>query len=498
MVGLNKPFFITIYSLFHFALLSHSQNKFDVRLHLDSVNCVELQVCYAVQLRSSSGQSWNVAGQNYRLYYDGSLASFQSGYSLLPNTYQGFTLVQDIQNVDASATNGVLSFESSLSFLNYTMDLNDIINGGINLPANGDWLTTSQLCFTVSSSLLDSPDVCLEAVWAREGLTNEYATSFVQVSEWTTSNNTQAASGDFYDDLDTSDGAVSCLTGYCAFPDTIFALLGDTCLDANVYELLDVKRSEVLQASTNISLSLTDTCVRVLLTDPTYFGLDTASILMCDTLLGIEVCDTTIIVVTIPPPVDTCPNAPFISLISASVCEQEFVELEATQYPDMDVVYNWTKDGVSIPNSNAFKLVLDTANIADAGNYEVTIRVDRCTLTSPMQSLEVFEKPVLSVAPVPPITCVTGQEDLRLDAIVVGGLGAFQYEWIGPNEFYSVNEDPVLINLNETMDGSYTVFATNMHGCSPDPFTIEIDITEGIQEPIITSSTLLVKGKKFN
>ena len=192
------------------------QSNYDIQLVLDTVDCVNNIACYNVQLRSTNGNNWGLAGQNYRLYYDAALASWQSGTSTLGSTYQSFTLVQDVQNVNASGTNGNLAFEDSLSFLNYTMDLNDPSTGGISFPNDTTWITTSRLCFSVSDSLLNDPNVCLEAVWARNGMTNEYATSFVEVSEWVMPNQTQMATGIGYNDLDATDGEGSCFESSCA------------------------------------------------------------------------------------------------------------------------------------------------------------------------------------------------------------------------------------------------------------------------------------------
>lgn len=143
-------------------------DDYNIRMVLDSVDCTNDRFCYEVQLSSASGLPVNLAGQNYRLYYDGSKMSYFSGTSLLPiPTYTDYTLSQNIENQDASATNGALSFEANLSFLNYTMDLNDLIAGGVILPANGSWVGTSQLCFNAAFDLSQVPLTCIEAVWAR-------------------------------------------------------------------------------------------------------------------------------------------------------------------------------------------------------------------------------------------------------------------------------------------------------------------------------------------
>lgn len=207
---------ILSFGLIFLALVVAQGQDYDIRFNRSSVNCQTRTVCYDVQLRPN-GPSFNLAGQNYRIYYDGSKASWISGSSLLPSQYQGFTLVPNgnIQNVDASATNGLLSFDATLSFLNYGMDLNDTQNGGINLPT-GQWTTTSNLCFTVTQDVVDNPNVCVEAVWAREALTSQYATAYVEVSKWLSSNNTTNAVPNQYIDLNASSGDQACLNIACA------------------------------------------------------------------------------------------------------------------------------------------------------------------------------------------------------------------------------------------------------------------------------------------
>ncbi len=192
---------------------------YDIQLSLNQVDCQTNTVCYDVQLKSSNGTPWGLAGQNYRLYYDGALASYQSGTSLLNSDYQNFTLVQDAQNVNAAST-GSLPFASNLSFLNYSIDLSNTFSGGINLPSDGSWVSTSQICFNVQADLLNDPNTCFEAVWARNGLTNDYATSFVEVSEWVATDNTQKAQGAGFNDLDNSDGEAACLANSCTNAET--------------------------------------------------------------------------------------------------------------------------------------------------------------------------------------------------------------------------------------------------------------------------------------
>ncbi|MEO1412291.1 MAG: gliding motility-associated C-terminal domain-containing protein, partial [Bacteroidota bacterium] len=179
---------------------------------------------------------------------------------------------------------------------------------------------------------------------------------------------------------------------------------------------------------------------------------------------------------------------------SGPTCAGTPVELSVLPYLGTNVSYQWQRDGANV-GTNSPTLILDPATVADNGLYTLTVTVDACSSTSDPYLLEIYERPTVSVTPVGPMLCVEGTEELTLDAVVSGGTGPYTYEWSGPNNFFSVNEDPVLININSTMDGSYTVYVTDANGCAADAFTIEIDITDAIEEPIITSNAPFCEGE---
>lgn len=195
-----------------------SIQEYDIRFAYQSVDCQARQVCYHTQIRSADGQAWNLAGQNYRIFFDGSMAVYIDGSArrlLDPNQYSDILLTANIPNVDASAFPGDLPFQSTLSFLNYSVDLMNLTNGGINLPANGDWISTTELCFEVTQEVIDDGSECLGLVWARMGKTDGIATAFVEVSQWVAANSTTEAITNIFDDLDASDGVGSCISADC-------------------------------------------------------------------------------------------------------------------------------------------------------------------------------------------------------------------------------------------------------------------------------------------
>tara|TARA_Y100000385_G_scaffold291867_1_gene373365 strand:- start:6780 stop:8186 length:1407 start_codon:yes stop_codon:yes gene_type:complete len=197
-----------------FVLSSNAQNYFDIRLATQSINCETNEVCYDVQIKSGNERLWRFAGQNYRLFYNGALAEFSSVSGHLNEPYTQPEVVQNIQHLDLSAE-GNLSFDSDISWLNYYIDMNTAQAGQILSP--DVWTTTSSICFTSEVDLMENPDLCFEMVWAREELTFNYATAFVEVSEWVAVNSTNdLVDGKEYHDLDVENGDESCFALTCA------------------------------------------------------------------------------------------------------------------------------------------------------------------------------------------------------------------------------------------------------------------------------------------
>ena len=178
----------------------YGQAGFDIRFLESRFDIPSNEVCYNVELKSSDEKNWNLAGQNYRLYYDASELAFKSGKSLLGSDYQSFTLVQNVQEVDASNAGGCLGFDSNIGFLNYAIDLLNPSKAGLLLPSGESWLSTTQLCFNIKLEIPNTSKT-FDLVWARADLTNAYATSFVEVSQWLSANQTTSAVGQYYFDI---------------------------------------------------------------------------------------------------------------------------------------------------------------------------------------------------------------------------------------------------------------------------------------------------------
>ena len=191
--------------------------QFDLKFELENVDCETRQICYFTQIRSGNGVAWNLADQNYRIFYDASMASYISGSAervIDPDLYSTVFLAADVQDVDASSFPSDIEFASTLSFLNYAIVLENQSTGGINLPTDGSFVNTSRICFDVTQELLDEGSTCLSLVWAEMGSTDAIATAFNEISEWIGETNV-AAEERILDNLDAEDGDESCISPFC-------------------------------------------------------------------------------------------------------------------------------------------------------------------------------------------------------------------------------------------------------------------------------------------
>lgn len=194
----------------------NAQNHYNIRLEAIG-NATNGMLCYGVQLASADGKDFNLAGQNYRLYYDTQNLQFNEAQSrtLLPTEkYTDAVIKDNLANIDASGA-GLLDFDTHLGFLNLGNDLKDEQNGGIILPASGAWISTTNLCFEVlqaNNENINAADYNIR--WAREALTKSYASAYVEIAEWTAPFETIQAEAAIYFDKALSTSLTERIAGH--------------------------------------------------------------------------------------------------------------------------------------------------------------------------------------------------------------------------------------------------------------------------------------------
>jgi len=179
---LKTPFSLMALMLCVF-MVSYAQ---DLDLSLVAIDTEQTdQKCYAISLKAND-EDIALAGQNYRLYYNGEQARFieQSLTSLLPSSYTEAVLVNEVHDVDAYAF-GNLNFDKHLSFINFYIDLEQTdLSGTVRIGKSPMQVAT--FCFDATEQV--------EMSYAQKGITDEYATAFVEIAHVIADNKATKAS----------------------------------------------------------------------------------------------------------------------------------------------------------------------------------------------------------------------------------------------------------------------------------------------------------------
>ena len=123
--------------------------------------------CYDISLKSSEKRQIDLAGQNYRLFYDAEKLDFikEDSYSLLdPRSYSPL----DILNTE---TQGI-------GFLSLSTAGRKLTDKTIDLTGEDVWTKTMYVCFERET------DRAFDLTWAHDGKTGAFATAEVTMSEW--------------------------------------------------------------------------------------------------------------------------------------------------------------------------------------------------------------------------------------------------------------------------------------------------------------------------
>ena len=156
-------------------------NEIEVRLSANYSDAAVQALYVDVQIRNANSGQFSLAGQNYRFYFNSESLQFSDSESksVLPKSvYSDIKMVNHVENVQADDVNQ-LPFDDNLGFINFSIDLLDVVNGGINIASQDEWVTVATLKFDILSTEGE-----YNVVWGRSGVTDHYATAFVQVSEW--------------------------------------------------------------------------------------------------------------------------------------------------------------------------------------------------------------------------------------------------------------------------------------------------------------------------
>ena len=191
---------ITIITALIFVTLQtlQAQKTIDLRLNPVSQGESNKSLYVDVEVRYNQVGVFNLAGQNFRLYYNAEslhLNTEQSSSRLPENKYSKLNIVDNFEGIAADDVNQ-LDFDDNLGFVNVSIDLEANQNGGISIQKSDEWVTVARLKFDVK----ETKDA-FQVVWGRDGMTDQYATAFVEVSEWIEPNYIKSAEIEYYEDM---------------------------------------------------------------------------------------------------------------------------------------------------------------------------------------------------------------------------------------------------------------------------------------------------------
>ncbi len=169
----------------------------------------------------------------------------------------------------------------------------------------------------------------------------------------------------------------------------------------------------------------------------------------------------------IGPAVDVWPNGPTV------VCEGLYVELETVA--GSGYTYQWTKDGVDIPNPNPEQYIL---HATESGTYNVKVsnasgcEIEACC-PQDVVILTGCSSCSMTVNLTPTSNSCTGIPDGQITSSVSGVTGPFDYSWTGPVTGNSST-------LSNATDGTYILEVTQQSDNSCVGFA-QIELTENTE-----------------
>ncbi len=177
-------------------------------------------------------------------------------------------------------------------------------------------------------------------------------------------------------------------------------------------------------------------------------------------------------------PVEVSVNAIPDAQISVSenlICESNTLRLFGA--PDLvNAVYQWTgPDGYTSGVQNP---VIENINPRQEGTYQLRVISEAgCSDTSSVE-INVADQPRITAISNNGTDCISGPMDILLAASVFPVEGNYEYLWMGPNDFQSMDSVALIPRATEANNGSYSLVITNENGCSSDPRVTQVNVSD--------------------
>jgi len=185
---------------------------------------------------------------------------------------------------------------------------------------------------------------------------------------------------------------------------------------------------------------------------------------------------------------------PIITSAEGPVCENGNILLQAPSYEGSESGFTWYKNGEIVEGEFTNQLFIDDAQLRDSFSFSISL--ENCLLNSNVFAPIIFEKPRLSLDSAFQLFCSSGTENIAIETIIEGGQTPYEIEWVGPNNFFSANPNPTIINASEVNAGTYTILVTDQNDCLADAST-EVDIIDNLPKPILALTGSTCDGEQL-
>jgi len=151
-----------------------------------------------VEVRNTANSRVILADQNYRLYYDSEKVIFDtesSSSSLSRDQYGEMDVFEHLSDLMP------IGKQEKMGFINFSIQLKDLIDGGVKLSPESGWLSVATLYFDITAQDIDNHKL----IWSRDGVTDHYASAFVHMTEWKAPRVVESLDIDYYHDASIAD-----------------------------------------------------------------------------------------------------------------------------------------------------------------------------------------------------------------------------------------------------------------------------------------------------
>lgn len=175
---------------------------------------------------------------------------------------------------------------------------------------------------------------------------------------------------------------------------------------------------------------------------------------------------------------------------NAPVCQSDLLALHATSNDPL-VSYQWTGPA----GFNTY--TQDPTLYGVTGIYTVVATTPFGCADTALLNVTIHANPVITSVSNNGQPCVTGNQDITLQAVIFPPDGQYLYHWSGPAGYSSSEKTPIIANVSEDDNGPYILYVVDGFGCTSFPQTTVVNVTDLPVTPLLNPLPTLCEGQNL-